>query len=569
MIAAMVVTSCSQQSGAQQQPGEKSITFIQVGDIHGHLIPRPNLRPGESGKTQGGLARLYSVIQEIRGRREHSILVNTGDVVQGGAEAMFTQGQAMLDVLNEFGIDYFAPGNWDYVYGTERYIELFAPPKPLAPWNALAANVTYNGDPYADKTGQTVVPPYAVTTVAGVKIGILGFSSERGPTVVGPDVSKGFKYTDGDEEMAKYLPILRDTEKVDMVVVISELGEANNLRLAAAHPGIDIVLSSDMHEETFEPAIASTGTQVFEMGQDGTRVGEVTVTFNADNEITDITFTMHVVDDSVTPDQGIARLVEQVRAPFVGNTFVEHVNPINGVTLKMPIDTIIGTARVGLYRANWSDSDFPGVIEGSSHNFIADVFREEAGTDFGILRGFRYGTHIAPGDIKLEDIYHYIPVGPFVATGELTGQQIQKNVEKTLDGCLNHDTTKWTGGWQHSWSGLKYDLDPNQEMGRRITNIRAYNQATKAWEPLDPNKTYSVAGYNYTTEPNKINKLVAANVQQLGPNGEPVDATELITRYLSKHDANPETGRINILQTLPPPITKGNKEVQPLRGISN
>ncbi len=568
LVLLMACSPSSEQTSADE-PEEtlKSVTLIHIGDIHGHLVPRPNLRQGGPGGTEGGLARLYTVVQSVREKSENSLLFNTGDTVQGSAEALYTRGQALVDVVNEFDVDFYAPGNWDYLYGTERFIELFAPGEPLAPWNGLAANLTYDGAPYADKSGQLVLPPYAITTVAGIKFGILGFTAERGPMVVGPDVAEGFKYTKGDEELAALLPKLKEDEKVDIVVMISELGEANNMRLAENHPGIDIVLSSDMHEETFAAAISSTGTMVIEMGQDGTRVGELTVTFNADNEIVEKSFKMHRVDDSVTPNEKIAAIVEKVRAPFISGTFEPHVNPISGVTLNTPIDQVVGETKIGLHRSNFADVPLPAVIEGSSHDFISEAFRVEANADLGLLRGFRYGTHIAPGDIKLEDLYHYIPVGPFVAVGEMSGHQIQQNLEKIAEGSLTSETENWTGGWLHSWSGLTYDLDPYKELGQRITNIQVYDKEQETWGPLDPDATYSVAGYNYATEPNKINKLPAKNVRHLGENGQPIEATQLLVNYLSRHAADPQTGRINILQPLPPPVW-GNKEIQPLHGTS-
>ena len=66
---------------------------------------------------------MFTKIEEIRARAQHSVLINTGDTVQGSAEVLYTRGQAIVDVLNDFGIDAFAPGNWDFVYGTERFLE--------------------------------------------------------------------------------------------------------------------------------------------------------------------------------------------------------------------------------------------------------------------------------------------------------------------------------------------------------------------------------------------------------------------------------------------------------------
>ena len=90
-----------------------------------------------------------------------------------------------MDVLNRFSIDAYAMGNWDWVYGVDRALELFAGPSAKAPWNAVAANAYYDGEPYAGQTGSRLLPPYLIREIAGVKIGILGFTTDRGPQVVG------------------------------------------------------------------------------------------------------------------------------------------------------------------------------------------------------------------------------------------------------------------------------------------------------------------------------------------------------------------------------------------------
>src|SRR6185295_14620601 len=98
-----------------------TVTLIHIGDLHGHVVPRPDAL-GPEGRTVGGIARMATVIEQIR--RSHprqTLLVNVGDAVQGSAEVLFTRGQAMIDVLGPLGIDAFIPGNWDYVYGIDRF----------------------------------------------------------------------------------------------------------------------------------------------------------------------------------------------------------------------------------------------------------------------------------------------------------------------------------------------------------------------------------------------------------------------------------------------------------------
>lgn len=556
IISAIVIVILGVIYSIPKKSNETTISFAHLGDIHGHLIPRDHVRDDGNGMKQGGLAYVYTLIKEMREKDSELILINTGDTIQGSAEALFTRGEAIVEVLNAFGIDYYAPGNWDWLYGKERFKELFVGKDAMADWNPLIANI-YNSE---DDTHLT--KPYEIKTIKGIKIGFIGFTSERGPMVVGTSVVDGLKFSNGDYEFKKYVKELRP--QVDMLIVLSELGLAKNIALAKETPGVDVVFSSDMHEETPTEIILENGTILIEEGQDGTRVGEMVVTFK-DNKIIGHKFTFHVVDETIKPDTKIAALIEKVRAPFVdANTAKEFVNPFNKRHLAGAIDEIIGKTEVALHRSNFSDSEMPAVVEGSSHNFITDVFRVQSGADIGLLRGFRYGTHVAVGDIAREDIYHYIPIGPFLAKGEMTGQTIKNTIENSAHGSLATNADEWTGGWLFAWSGLKYDLTPNAKKGQRASNITILDKESGEYLPLELDKTYVVAGYNYDEEPNRINKITCSSASHvLDAKGEKIDAIEAIEDYLKVQNANPELNRINIIAPLNKPNYK-NREIQPL-----
>ena len=54
---------------AQPAVGERSVTLIHIGDIHGHLVPRPDAL-GRPGRTVGGVARIATVVERIRRDRD-------------------------------------------------------------------------------------------------------------------------------------------------------------------------------------------------------------------------------------------------------------------------------------------------------------------------------------------------------------------------------------------------------------------------------------------------------------------------------------------------------------------
>lgn len=148
--------------------------------------------------------------------------------------------------MNEFGIDAFALGNWDFLYGTDHFIRLFAGKVSKANWHAIAASLycatlhEYPATPYADRAGQRVLPPFLIYQVGDVKVGLIGLTAERGPKALSPMVMEGFCLTTGQDELLNAIDLLRNQEQVDLVVLLSERGLANNLELVETFPGVDI-----------------------------------------------------------------------------------------------------------------------------------------------------------------------------------------------------------------------------------------------------------------------------------------------------------------------------------------
>ena len=571
MMRFLAVLAFSLLSAPLFASGSGEITLIHMGDIHGHLVARPNLRSDGTGRDEGGLARMYSRIQDIRKQHQHTLLLNTGDTIQGSAEALYTRGQALVDVINLFGLDAYVPGNWEFVYGTARFLELFAGEKPKAPWNTLAANVYYareeeeKGSPYAAQGGRRVLPPYAIRQVGALKVGILALTTRRGPQVVGKNVTQGFRFTGGDAELKEFVPLLREKEKVDLLIMLSEQELANNIRLAEANPGIDVILSSDMHETTRKPVVTRSGTLIVEEGQDGTLLGELKLKVE-NGKLKAWDWKPHVITSDIREDKQVAAKVAEVRKSFVsGRHFTPHVNPFNGSRLKRPIDTVIGYAMAPLHRSNFSHEEMPAFIEGSSHGFLTDAFRHQCGSDIGAIRGFRYGTHVAKGPLTLEDLYHFMPIGPQIACGTIKGKQLKNQIETAASGSLDPDVSKWTGGWLFNFSGVTMDFDPYQPNGSRASNIRVSGQ------PVEPEKDYSYASYWYAADPDLINIVPSKNIRVLKDrDGGPMDGSEVVVRYVQSWPAGMVRTELNRIRLLAPlPASKhGFPEIQPLAGAS-
>jgi 2',3'-cyclic-nucleotide 2'-phosphodiesterase (5'-nucleotidase family) len=392
--------------------------------------------------------------------------------------------------------------------------------------------------------------------VNGVRVGIIGVTTERGPRAVGTEATQAFDFTRGEDEVGPIVRALRDSGRVDVVVVASELELAKNVMLGERVGGIDVILSADMHERTTRPIVTRRGTVIVEEGQDGTVLGELTLRV-ARGRVQSWTFRQHVVDGHVAEDPEIARLVALARAPFIRGAAFDpgQRNPINGARLGRPIDEVVGTTTVALHRASPTGSAMPASIEGTSHDLLADAFRHATGADIGAVRGFRFGTQVAPGPITVADLYHFLPIGAQIGRAHpVGGAELRLQIESSLRGVFDPDPRLWTGGWLFGFSGITFDVDVRRPFGSRASNVRV-NGA-----PLDTSGTtaYAIAGLWFGSEPGSVNNCGAcmrpgATVEVLrDENGEPLDAVEVVARYLRHHGpVGPHEPRVRLHHPLP------------------
>jgi hypothetical protein len=332
-----------------------------------------------------------------------------------------------------------------------------------------------------------------------------------------------------------------------------------------------VILSADMHELTREPIVTSTGTVIVEEGQDGAAVGEVTLTVR-DGRVAGWRWRLHEITDSVPEDRRVSRAVAAARRPLLsGENFDARLrNPMNDTPLTHPIDQVVGYSSIALHRANHADHEVPAVLEGSSHDFVSDAIRAATGADIALIRGFRFGTHVRPGPITRADLYHYLPIGAQVAVADsVPGRVIWRQLESSLEGALDTDPGRWTGGWFVGLSGLVVDVDPYGADGARLRGVRMNGS------PLATTgaRRYSVAGLWFPSEPDAVSNcgvcVSAGGVRVVtARNGGRVDAVEVVAGYLASLPdsmASPVVGRVRLVRPLPPPRYRFD-EIQPLRG---
>src|SRR5690606_29388263 len=144
------------------------LTIIGTTDLHANIYNYSY----EDGKEVDnlGMAKVYSVIQEIRAENPNTILVDNGDTIQGTIlsddlyNTKLEEKHPVIDVMNFMGYDSMTLGNHEFNFGLELVDKI----EEEAEFSILAANATYKED------GSYLVEPYLIKEIAGIKVGILG-----------------------------------------------------------------------------------------------------------------------------------------------------------------------------------------------------------------------------------------------------------------------------------------------------------------------------------------------------------------------------------------------------------
>ena len=440
------------------------VTMLHTADIHSQLGIHDEFFI-ENGKPvykkRGGFATLKSMINQLRKKNPAGTLViDGGDCFQGGGVAALTEGKAIIPLINNIGYDIMLPGNWEVVYGKEMMMkDMFAYDGVKVCANMFhKTNDEFNGD--------LIFPPYYIKIIGGRKIGFIGYNDPLTPKRQSPAYSDGIQFTFPEQNVAKYVRLLREYEHCDMVFLVTHMGLAQQVGLANMKEvtGVDYILGADTHERVRQP-IEGKYTKVTEPGAFGSFVAKLDIVLE-NGIVKDQSYQLLDVDPyKYKPDAEMENLVEQARAPY-----------------KKELDTVIGKTKTPLVRYY--------VIETPMDNFITDAIMWKFKPDIALSNGFRFCPPLVPdpktgtADITRDFLWSMLPVDSEAKEGFITGKQLWDWMEKELQNAFAKDPAKRFGGWVVRFNGMEVNFTIGNEMGKRVNWINV------AGKPVDMNKQY-------------------------------------------------------------------------------
>ena len=427
--------------------------------------------------------------QLMQAVKKGDLLVDAGDNIQGSVATTLTKGQCMVDLMNALEYDVAVPGNHEFDYGFDRFLEIVND-KNNTPY--ISANLW---DKTADKA---VLPGYVMFNVKGKNVAFVGITT---PETLVKSTPAFFQNEKGewiydfcnDATGEKLYAVVQKNvdaaraEGADYVIAIGHLGideqsePWTSTSVIKNTTGIDALIDGHSHSTFTEKEKNKEGKEVV-VAQTGTKlenVGEMTIA--ADGTITAKLIPISA-DDAY--DAAVKANVDKVKAE------VDKVS--NTVVAKTEVDLTTKDPETGKRAVRNAETNLG--------DLCADAYRALLGTDVAFVNGGGVRADIAKGEITYGQIIAVHPFGNTACKIEVTGEQLWQALE------LGAAAYPGESGGFLQVSGIEYTIHPEikspvvLDEAKAFVKIEGEHRVTDVkigGEPLDVTKTYTLGGHNY------------------------------------------------------------------------
>ncbi|HEY0547126.1 MAG TPA: bifunctional UDP-sugar hydrolase/5'-nucleotidase [Pyrinomonadaceae bacterium] len=474
------------------------VTIISTTDLHGNILP---IDYYTNKPDERGLAKVATLIRAARKENPALLLIDSGDTIQGAPleyvhnKKNNTPPDPMMLAMNALKYDSMTVGNHEYNFG----LKVFEKARGEAKFPWLSANT------YRKGTDQTAFTPYIIKDVGGARVGVLGLTTPGIPGWENTENYAGLEFREPVSEAEKWVKILRQKERVDLVVIAMHMGLERDLRTGEVNPGqqpnenaaiaiaervqgIDVILMGHTHREVPSLYIDKqyvNGVLLTQADYWGHCLARVDIYLKKDNrveglprwEVTSKAARTIPVTDKVEADAEIAKIAE----------------PYDKETQEW-LSRVIGE----------SDADLTAVDARFRDTAILDLVQRvqlEAGkADVSMVASFNDRARINKGAVTVRDIAGLYVYENTLVVIEVNGQQLKDALEHSARYFRAYEPGKTAAdlvdekipGYNFDIAeGVTYDLDISKPFGQRIQNLRYHGQ------PLDPKQKLRLAINNY------------------------------------------------------------------------
>lgn len=499
--------------------GDKSdVTILYTNDVHTYIDKQsPKL-------TYAAIADLK---QSYQNAGKDVLLVDAGDHVQGTAYGSMDEGASIIKLMNAAGYDAATPGNHEFDYGMDRAKAIMK-----------EADFPYLSCNWVDlRTGLRVLPSVKVFVRGGRRIAFVGVTTPETFTKSTPayfmdKAQRKYIYDiqGGEDGKKLYDAVQKAIDKAkllaDVVIGLGHLGVDpssspwTSEEVIAHTSGFDAFIDGHSHTVMENKQVQDASGKAVTLTQTGSyfaNVGEMTIA-------ADGTITTKLIPTHEGMDAGIAAMQ---------TSWVNTVDDMLGEKIAVgDSDFYVSDPATGKRRIRSAETNLGDFVADGIYAYFNEV--EKLHCDLAIMNGGGIRADVPAGDWTFKTCKQVSPFGNVACLMSVTGKQIQDALE--FAARFAGEGGKENGGFLQV-AGATYEIhtdipntvqtdEKNVWIGSatgtpRVQNVKIYDKASGSYLPLDPNKTYALAGMNYT-------------LRNLGDGFAMFDGAELIKDYVSE-----------------------------------
>jgi 2',3'-cyclic-nucleotide 2'-phosphodiesterase (5'-nucleotidase family) len=535
----------------------QDLTVLFTHDLHSMFLPHQVRNGNGATVRQGGYASLCTAIRQARARHPESILVDAGDFSSGSFfYTLFPTDGAELQLMALMGYDAVTLGNHDFDFGVDGLADALAAAKQArAAPPIVAANLKPVGAALAalktafDDYG---VREYIVVERNGMRIGLFGLMGDDAMHDAPEAAPLAFENRfDAAKRMVR---ILRDDERVDVVVCLSHSGTApvkkysEDEQLAAATEGIDVIVSGHSHTLLPQP-LRVRRTVIVSAGCYAEHLGVLTLHRPpAAGGLAPVDLQLIPVDSTLAADASVAERIHlfknKLNAVYFGSSGRSMDDTVACNAFYLPAALENNESLLGNLIADAFARTVPPLLRHGATGTPTAAADVRPDSTFGsVLAVVPQGTirnDLFTGPITEEQIFGVLSLGvgsdrkagyPLVCT-YLTGKELWDLCEVDAScGPLKPDA-------RLSFAGLKYTYHPHRLFCNKVTEVWVTGADGKEVAP-DERRLYPVVSSLYAAQMLGIVKSLTHGILSL----EPKDAhARPVEDFLQQVVTTPEGG---------------------------
>jgi 5'-nucleotidase len=486
---AAILAGARSAAAEEKKTMKKTFTILHTNDMHSSLIgmgPASDYTPLtlNDDATRGGYARLAALIAKRKEARKDQgpvLVLDAGDFSMGtafGAASREIGGE--LQLMSRMGYDATTFGNHEFDLGPDglgREIGVAAKAGRVPP--VLASNTNFSKDDATLADLQRlardgVIRRHLVIERGGVSFGVFGVLGKEAQFYTSGAGAATF--SDAIETAKEMVTLLRETEKVDVVICLSHGGvekgkdgryaDGDDVRVAKAVPGIDILIGGHSHTELREAILVNDRTPVVQTGKESRNLGELVISVDG-GKLKVESYLLHPIDDTIAGDRAIADEIEKFK-----KTVTEAVFASRGYSVDQPL----AVAPRDL------PNTFTDIAAGTLlANLCTDAFRSATKADIGFSANGLMRASLTRGKSGVQTVYDVFAVAPLGAgvvdttagsalvTAWFTGQELKNLLEFFLVDNPAHPGEYFPRGsgmrFRYDLSRPKFDVVTALELG--------------------------------------------------------------------------------------------------------